>query len=143
MIYQSEREFSGKDQFFFSVPISDTEDIAFDHTFAGHRVMKQELVREVETNREPTDVWETLEIEDGELIGKERVEWIDRREEDEAIVNGKVWKAAWQKPLPQEVKEKLMGFATEIYDKKDDLENLNDTFESLDSYMKKIIKDYR
>ena len=137
-----DERFSEKGQFFFSVELSETESIAFDYTFAGHRVMKQILIGTTQSKKESAETWGTIRIVDGKFIDKHRVEWIDRREKGEAIVNGNIWRTVWEKPLPEGIKEKLLDFSSQIYKHKSNLLDLEELFEDLDKYIRQIIGSY-
>jgi len=135
-------KFFREDQFFFSIELSDTESIAFDYTFARHRVMKQVLVGQSQSIEKPTKTWETLRVVDGKFMGKHRVEWIDRREKSEAIINGNIWRTAWEKPLPKNIKDKLLSFSSKIYSHKNNLSVLEGLFKDLDEYIAQTIDKY-
>lgn len=106
---------SPKDHFFISVPLNDKECISFDHTIKGHRIVKQ-VFREKDTAQSVklTSEWDTLVLKDGEFIKKFHVQWIDIGQKD--WLDGEVWETVWEKPIENELADKLLHYSQLVSD---------------------------
>ncbi len=126
----------GDTWFFISVPIRDAEALSFDYTLKGHRVMKQKLVRRNQAmpeGREVTMEWDTLIFEDGKLLTKEHVQWVDLDKQD--WVGGEVWETEWEKPISDELRDKLLKYSNTIRQNIDDSAVVNQKVTELEKLL--------
>lgn len=137
-----ESEWSAEGEFFIAVLISEGENLAFNCTFGNEGIYRQMLTRTANLQEEPTDIWKTLVIKDGNLVDKRPAKWIDDGEGGKAVINGKVWEfiPTLKISLPEDVKKKLLEFTSQIYKCEDNPEELDELFEELDSYIRQVVK---
>ncbi|PIT98444.1 MAG: hypothetical protein COT71_00525 [Candidatus Andersenbacteria bacterium CG10_big_fil_rev_8_21_14_0_10_54_11] len=102
---------TGDDWFFISVPISNVFAVSFDYTLKGHRILQQLLIakKPFPTDQKPTMEWDTIVLENGQLLRREHVRWLDKGQDD--WVNDEIWQTIWQEPLTDELKNKLLAYS--------------------------------
>lgn len=138
---------SERKHFFISVGLNEKEAISFDYTLKGHRVLKQILVEEksqeeaVEQYGKVTAEWDTIVIKDGKFFRKYHNKWIDRNNLD--TVNGKTWDTVWEKPISEELAEKLLFYSRLISDNYDNLDKFSKEMKEFEEFMSKEIVKYK
>lgn len=132
----------GDDWFFVSVPVSDTEAISFDYTLKGHRVLKQILVskKPFPTDQSPTMEWDTLILQDGKLAGKQHVCWLDQDKND--WVNDEIWQTTWEKPITDDVRDKLLHFSNLVRQHADNLDAVAQEVSDFENFISKLVVDF-
>ena len=113
----------GKNSFFISIPLgNDREILSFDHTTKGSRIMRQRWLEEKEISGgvEITAEWDTLVLENGKIVDKAHVEWVDMGKLD--WVDGQVWETVWETPPSKELAERLLYYSNLIVEQASDLE---------------------
>lgn len=113
----------GKDSFFISVPLSDREAISFNGTLEQEpRIIKQVLVEEkaMPQDQSLTMEWDTFVIEDGKLVDKEHVRWVDQGKKN--WCNNEVWETVWEKPISADLIKRLRDYSNFIYKHHSELE---------------------
>ena len=133
---------SPKDMFFISVALNDKEAISFDYTTKGHRVIKQSLV---EQKAFPKDAkvdgeWDVLIIKDKNLIKKYHVKWIDLGKKD--WVNNEIWETVWEKPILEQLKNRLLYYSQFISDNFNDLGKFQEKLSEFESLLSDEIAKY-
>jgi len=105
-----------KDHFFISLQLNDKEIISFDNTIKGHRIIKQVFseYKDFPKNAKFDSEWKTIVIENGKFVREYPVQWIDLDKKD--WLNGEVWETVWEKPISQNLTEKLLYYSRLISD---------------------------
>jgi len=138
---------SKRKHYFISISLNDKEAISFDHTLKGHRVIKQVLVEKI-PEKEAVDKygkitaeWDTIVLKDGKFVRKYHNRWIDRDKFD--TVNGETWETVWEKPISENVDEKLLCFSRLISDNYENLDKFSKEMKEFEKFMSKEIAKYK
>lgn len=132
--------------FFVSVSLGDKEDLSFDYTTKGHRVIKQVLIGRKEIGvqdldkKEISGEWDVIELKDGRFVRKYHAYWVDKGKIDE--VNNKVWETVWSKPMPDEVKSNLLEYSRFVSDNYQNLDNFQDRMKEFENYVGELVKEF-
>ncbi|OGY42541.1 MAG: hypothetical protein A2Y82_04235 [Candidatus Buchananbacteria bacterium RBG_13_36_9] len=133
---------SPSETFFISVSINDRVAISFDYTTKGHRVIKQSLIEEKDFPKDAKvdGEWDALIIRDKKFIKKYHVKWIDMGKKD--WVNNEIWETVWEKPIPEQLKDKLLYYSQFISDNYKDLDKFEDKLIEFEDLLSKEITKY-
>ena len=138
---------SERKHFFISVGLNEKEAISFDYTTKGHRVIKQVLVEQrsqkeaVEQYGAVTAEWDTIVLKDGKFVQNYHTKWIDRDKLD--TVNGVTWETVWEKPVSEDVAEKLLYYSRLVSDNYENLDKFSKEMKEFEKFMSKEIAKYR
>ncbi len=138
---------SERKHYFISVGLNKKEAISFDHTLKGHRILKQVLVEKisqkeaVEKYGKVTAEWDTIILKDGKFVKKYHNKWIDRDKLD--TVNGQTWETVWEKPISEDVDERLLYYSRLISDNYENLDKFSREMKGFEEFMLKEIAKYK
>ena len=112
---------SPKDHYFISVVLNDQEVISFDKTLKGHRMLKQVFKekRPFPENAVFNSEWNTIVLNNGTFDHEFHTQWIDMGKCD--WLNGEIWESVWEKPISEELSNKLLHYSQLISDHYKDL----------------------
>jgi len=133
---------SPSETFFISVSINNREVISFDYTIKGHRVIKQSLIEEkvFPKDAKVDGEWDVLIIRDKKFIKKYHAKWIDMDKKD--WVNNEIWETVWEKPISEQLKNKLLYYSQLIADNYKDLDKFPEKLSEFESLLSEEIAKY-
>lgn len=102
------------DQFFLSIPLSDTELLCFESSIRGQRVLTQRLVEHdpLPAGDPVHGEWDMIIVEDGKLAGRTHVRWIDQGKYD--WYNDTTWEITSQEPMPDDLHDVILAYSRMI-----------------------------
>lgn len=134
-------ESNGK-SFFVSVPtINKDEDLSFDWTSKGNRILLQKLVgKNVKPpkNRKPDGEWDTLVIDNGQLVEKQHNVWYDFGKND--LVDGGNWLQIAEWPLDNSVATRMLELAYVISKEQNNLFKVKNEVKELEEIVRQEVK---
>ncbi|MDO8443495.1 MAG: hypothetical protein Q7S78_00690 [Candidatus Azambacteria bacterium] len=122
--------------YFISVSLNDKEAISFDYTIKGHRIIKQVLIEKkpFPEEKEISGEWDALIFENSKFIKKYHVRWIDMGDKD--WVNDEIWKTVLERPVSEELKNKLLNCSQVISDKYEQSDIIRNDLKELENILK-------
>lgn len=128
--------------YFILVFLNNKEAISFDCTTKGQRVIKQILIenKPFPNDQKITSEWDTLVIENGNFVKRYHARWIDMDKKD--WVNGDVWETVAEKPITEDVKNKLLHFSQLISDNYDNLITFKNEMNEFENLLKSEIDKF-
>lgn len=131
-----------KQSYFISVGLNDREAISFDYTSKGRRIIRQILVgnKPFPQGKEITAEWDSLVFEDAKFIKKYHVRWIDMGSKD--WVNDEIWETVAERPVSDELKNKLLNYSQAISDNYEQANFIKDKSKELEEILKPEIDNF-
>lgn len=130
------------DSYFISVSLNETDAVSFDYTSKGYRILKQVLIdhKVMKDDQKITSEWDALVIENGKFVKRYHVKWIDMDRKD--WVNDEIWETVAEKPLPSEIKNKLLMYSQLISDRYEDLNTIKKEMDDFQALLKTEVNKF-
>ena len=128
--------------YFISVTINKDEAISFDNTSKGHRIIKQKLIekKDFPIGGKFSGEWDAIIIKDKKFSKKYHVKWIDLDKKD--WVNNEIWETLWEKPILEQLNNKLLYYSRFISDNFNNLGKFQEKLSEFESLLSGEITKY-
>ncbi len=122
--------------YFISASLNDKEVVSFDYTSKSHRIIKQVLIEKkpFPKKKEISGEWDVLVFENQRFVKKYHVRWIDMDNKD--WVNDEIWETVLERPISEELKNKLLNYSQMISDKYEQAGLIRNEIEELENLLK-------
>jgi hypothetical protein len=128
------------DEFFLSIPVSETELLCFESSIRGQRVLTQKLVEHdpLPAGDPVHGEWDMIIVDDDKITGRTHVRWIDQGRYD--WYNDCTWEIVSEQPMPDDMRDVILAYSKMIRHHEKDLGRFAPQIKQMQMVLKTIAK---